>query len=119
MPLSGGALDPCPRGMQKRMVMADWEDIRTFLAVARAGTLAAAGRVLGVDYTTIGRRVRALEKELGLTLFERVRDRYVLTDPADGLREAAERMEDGALALERRALGADPTGSRALPTPAT
>jgi len=96
------------------MVMADWEGIRTFLAVARAGTLAAAGRVLGVDYTTIGRRVRALEKELGLTLFERVRDRYVLTDAAEGLREAAERMEDGALTLERRALGADRTVSGVL-----
>jgi len=94
--------------------MADWDEIRTFLAVARAGTLAAAGRVLGVDYTTVGRRVRALEQELGLTLFERVRDRYVLTEPAEGLREAAERMEDSALALERRALGADRTVSGAL-----
>jgi DNA-binding transcriptional LysR family regulator len=94
--------------------MADWEDIRTFLAVARAGTLAAAGRVLGVDYTTVGRRLRALEGELGLALFERVRDRYVLSGPAEGLREAAERMEDGALALERRALGADRTVSGLL-----
>ena len=94
--------------------MADWEEIRTFLAVARAGTLAAAGRVLGVDYTTVGRRVRALEQELGLTLFERVRDRYVLTESAEGLREAAERMEDGALSLERRALGADRTVSGVL-----
>lgn len=89
--------------------MADWEDIRTFLAVTRAGTLAAAGRVLGVDYTTVGRRIRALERELGITLFEHVRDRYVLTEAAEGLREAAERMEEGALALERRALGADRT----------
>ena len=94
--------------------MADWEEIRTFLAVARAGTLAASGRALGVDYTTVGRRVRALEKELGLTLFERVRDRYVLTEAAEGLREAAERMEDGALSLERRALGADRTLSGVL-----
>jgi DNA-binding transcriptional LysR family regulator len=94
--------------------VADWDDIRTFLTVARAGTLAAAGRVLGVDYTTVGRRVRALEEELGLALFERVRDRYVLTESAEALREAAERMEDGALALERRALGADRTLSGAI-----
>ncbi|HZJ56085.1 MAG TPA: LysR family transcriptional regulator [Myxococcaceae bacterium] len=94
--------------------MADWEDIRTFLAVMRAGTLAAAGRRLGVDYTTVGRRVRALEEELGLTLFERVRDRYVLTEAAEGLREAAERMEEAALTLERRALGADRTVSGLL-----
>jgi DNA-binding transcriptional LysR family regulator len=94
--------------------VADWEDIRTFLAVARAGTLAAAGRLLDVDYTTVGRRVRALEQQLGLTLFERVRDRYVLSEAAEGLRESAERMEDGALALERRALGSDRTVSGVL-----
>ena len=81
--------------------MADWEDIRTFLAVTRAGTLAAAGRVLGVDYTTVGRRIRALERELGIALFEHARDRYVLTEAAEGLREAAERMEEGALAKVR------------------
>src|SRR5215472_977858 len=112
------ALGRCPGFLRtyhaKTHVMADWQDIRTFLAVARAGTLAAAGRVLNVDYTTVGRRVRALEQELGLTLFERVRDRYVLTDAAEGLREAAERMEDGALALERRALGSDRTVSGVL-----
>jgi DNA-binding transcriptional LysR family regulator len=100
--------------MQKRTPMTDWEEIRTFLAVMRSGTLASAGRVLGVDYTTVGRRVRALEAELGLTLFERVRDRYVLTEAAEGLREAAERMEEGALALERLALGADRTVSGLL-----
>ena len=90
--------------------MADWEDIRTFLAVYPwPGTLAAAGRVLGVDYTTVGRRVRALERELGITLFEHVRDRYVLTEAAEGLREAAERMEE-----ERSRWNAERSADRTL-----
>jgi len=89
--------------------VAGWDDIRIFLAVARAGTLAAAGRTLGVNYTTVGRRVRVLERDLGISLFERLRERFVLTEAAERLRESAERMEDGALALERRALGADRT----------
>ncbi len=102
-------LEFCLRPMQERMAMERWDDVRTFLAVARAGTLAAAARTIGVDYTTVGRRIRALERDLGIALFERLQDRFVLTEAAERLREAAERMEDGALALERRALGADRT----------
>jgi len=100
--------------MQKCMAVPSWDDIRVFLAVARAGTLAAAARTLEVDYTTVGRRVRALEGDLGITLFERLRDRFVLTEAAERLRESAERMEEEALALERRALGADRTVSGVL-----
>ncbi len=100
--------------MQKCMAMPSWDDIRVFLAVARAGTLAAAARTLDVDYTTVGRRVRALEGDLGISLFERLRDRFVLTEAAERLRESAERMEEEALALERRALGADRTVSGVL-----
>lgn len=49
----------------------DWDDLRHLLAVARAGTLAAAARRLGVDQTTVARRLAALEKALGVRLFER------------------------------------------------
>lgn len=88
------SLDLCLPGMQNCMVLPSWDDIRVFLAVARAGTLAAAARTLDVDYTTVGRRVRALEGDLGITLFERLRDRFVLTEAAERLRESAERMEE-------------------------
>src|SRR5215470_11105840 len=49
----------------------NWDDLRHLLAVARAGTLAAAARRLGVDQTTVARRLAALEKALGVQLFER------------------------------------------------
>src|SRR5690242_3613016 len=49
----------------------DWDDLRHLLAVARAGTLSAAARRLGVDQTTVARRLAALEKALGVQLFER------------------------------------------------
>jgi DNA-binding transcriptional LysR family regulator len=48
-----------------------WDDLRYLLAIARAGTLAAAARRLGVDQTTVARRLGSLEAVLGTRLFER------------------------------------------------
>jgi DNA-binding transcriptional LysR family regulator len=50
----------------------DWDDLRYLLAVARGGTLAAAARRLGVNQTTVSRRLAAAEASLGLRLFDRI-----------------------------------------------
>jgi molybdate transport repressor ModE-like protein len=94
--------------------MRNWDDVRVFLEVTRSGTLAGAARTLGVDYTTVGRRIQAMERALGATLFERTADRFVLTEAGEGILAAGEQMEQAALALERRALGADRTLSGVL-----
>ncbi|MFY0537428.1 helix-turn-helix domain-containing protein [Nannocystis pusilla] len=49
--------------------MLDWDDLRFFLAVARAGSFSAAARGLGVTQPTVGRRIAALERSLGARLF--------------------------------------------------
>ena len=54
----------------------NWDDLRYVLAVARQRTLAAAGRELGVDATTVGRRLLAIEGQLGARLFERTGDGF-------------------------------------------
>ena len=59
-----------------------WDDLRYVLAVARTGSLAGAARSLGVNHTTVLRRVDAFEKTLGLRLFERLPAGYILQDPA-------------------------------------
>jgi DNA-binding transcriptional LysR family regulator len=87
--------------------MADWSDLRYFLELSRSGTLAAAARKLRVDYTTVGRRLAALERDLGAKLFERTPDGLVLTEAGEGIRAAAQGMEEAALLVEQRALGAD------------
>src|SRR5438045_3830054 len=87
--------------------MPGWDDVRFFLEVSRARTLAGAARKLGVDYTTVGRRIGSLERELGAKLFERTPDGLVPTEAAEALRPSAERMEAAGLDLELRALGAD------------
>ena len=51
--------------------MLEWDDLRIFIAAARAGSLAAAGRKLGVDTATVGRRVARLETKLKCTLLVR------------------------------------------------
>ncbi|HEY4244482.1 MAG TPA: LysR family transcriptional regulator [Kofleriaceae bacterium] len=73
-----------------------WDDIRCFLTIARAGSLAAAARTLAIDQTTAGRRLAALEDAIGQRLFERT-PRGLAPTPA-GLRTlaAAEAMADAA-----------------------
>ena len=87
--------------------MLDWDDLRYFLAIARAGTLARAGAMLAINATTVGRRLSALEERVNARLFDRTPDGYALTDAGRDLRKRAERMEEEALALEREVLGAD------------
>ncbi|TMA18052.1 MAG: LysR family transcriptional regulator [Deltaproteobacteria bacterium] len=89
------------------MAMADWSDLRYFLELSRSGTLAAAARKLRVDYTTVGRRLAALEEDLGAKLFERTPEGLILTEAGESIRAAAEEMEEAALLIEQRALGAD------------
>ena len=47
----------------------DWDNLRFFLELARAGTLVGAARRLGVDHTTVARRIQGLEKQVDAALF--------------------------------------------------
>jgi DNA-binding transcriptional LysR family regulator len=85
----------------------DWNDLRYFLACARAGSLAAAGRSLKVDQTTVGRRLGALEEALGARLFDRTPEGFTLTATGQRLLETAQTIEQATIDLERRATGAD------------
>lgn len=85
----------------------EWSDVRVFLAIARTGTLGAAARSLGQSQPTMGRRLRALEQSVGQTLFQRTADGFVLTDEGSGVLLHAERIEEEALAFQRRLAGQD------------
>jgi molybdate transport repressor ModE-like protein len=54
----------------------NWDDMRFFLALSREGSISAAGRSLGVNHTTVARRIAALEEVLGTRLFDRLPDGY-------------------------------------------
>lgn len=68
-------------------------DLQTVLALARAGTLAAAGELLGVDASTVFRSLQRIERGLGQRVFERSRTGYLPTDLAQSLAEHAEQLE--------------------------
>ncbi len=85
----------------------DWDDLRYFLAVARLGTVRAAGDQLAVAHTTVARRVEALEERLATRLFDHHRDGYVLTEAGRRLMPAAEAVESGVHALTRELAGRD------------
>ena len=81
----------------------DWNDLRSFLAVARTGSTLSAARDLRVSQTTAARRVAALEQALGLTLFERRQAGYALTPAGEALVEQARAVEAAAGAFEEAA----------------
>lgn len=87
----------------------DWDDARVFLAVARHGSLRAAGRALGLSQPTIGRRLAAFEAAFGgPALFDRLPDGLRLNPTGAALLPAAEQLESAALSLERRRAAASP-----------
>lgn len=87
--------------------MDDWDALRIVLAVFRHGSLAAAARVLKLDETTVGRRLRALEAALGTRLFDRTAHGLKSTETAEPVRLAAETAEAAMLGVRREVLGSD------------
>lgn len=81
----------------------DWDNLRFFLELARSGKLVSAARRLGVDHTTVARRIQALEKEIGTQLFSRQTAGYTITEAGRRLLTHAESMESACLAVEREA----------------
>jgi DNA-binding transcriptional LysR family regulator len=86
---------------QRRSIATNWDDVRYVLAVAKAGSLAKTAKALGVDRTTVGRRVEALEEALGVRLFTRTSSGYVPTADAERLLPVMRSVEDAVIALER------------------
>lgn len=71
----------------------DWDDMRIFLAVARAESLSEAGRRMGVDASTVGRRIQRLERGLGVKLFVKTPQGYALASEGERLLPHAEQAE--------------------------
>jgi DNA-binding transcriptional LysR family regulator len=85
----------------------EWDDLKHFLAVARAGSLRDAARALKSSAATVGRRIAALEARLGARLFDRQQTGYRLTESGEAIRLKAEQVEEAVLSVEREAIGRD------------
>ena len=84
----------------------NWDDLRLFLAVARNGSISGAAKQLGIQHSTVSRRIRKLEEKLGARLLERKKSGYELTPAGENVKQSASKMEcevlgvDGALSGE-------------------
>ena len=87
----------------------DWDGVRVFLAIAREGSMRAAGRALGLSQPTIARRLTAFEAGFGgQPLFDRLPEGVRLNAAGEQLLGAAEDAERAMLTLERRRAAASP-----------
>ena len=85
----------------------DWDDLRTFLMIARHHTLSGAARALGVQQPTMGRRLEALEQRAGTKLLQKTPAGYVLTEAGEAVLGNVERIEAETVAVERQIAGKD------------
>lgn len=85
----------------------DWDDIRIFLAAARAGSVRQAAADFKANASTISRRLGTLERRIGSRLFLRRPDGLELTDAGREMLESAVNMEGAFQQLDRRVSGRD------------
>jgi DNA-binding transcriptional LysR family regulator len=85
----------------------NWDDVRIFLAVARAGQILGAARRLELNHATVSRRVAALEDSLGAKLFRRLTTGSELTPAGERFLAVAERMEADMIAARAELAGGD------------
>lgn len=87
--------------------MMNWDDLRLFLAIARTGSISGAARHLGVQHSTVSRRIRQFEDKLGTRLIDRKNGHYELTSAGEHLKEASQRIESEVLAVDGNLVGKD------------
>ncbi len=85
----------------------DWDDLRVFLTVCQTGSLNSAGQALGMNHTTVGRRIAALEEQLDTRLFDKSRGGYSMTQAAEEILRRATAMDEHARAILRENVGRD------------
>ncbi|USD64290.1 LysR family transcriptional regulator [Vibrio sp. SCSIO 43136] len=91
----------------------NWDDLKFFLAVVRTGTLRGGAESIGVNHTTLTRRISVMEVQVGSRLFDRSKQGLVLTQIGEELLPFAERVEDEMIAASRMIIGrdSDPVGT--------
>jgi DNA-binding transcriptional LysR family regulator len=98
--------------------MLSWDDFRYVKAIADTRSLAGAAELLGVNHSTVFRRLGQIEQQLGSRLFERGRAGYAPTTCGEQMVELAERMGDDIVSFERTVTGQDlrPSGELRITT---
>ena len=85
----------------------NWNDLRVFLALARAGSVRSAALRLSISHSTVVRRIEALEASLQVRLFERLSTGYILTSTGEAMLKQAEQVENEIHGIELNIFGRD------------
>jgi DNA-binding transcriptional LysR family regulator len=104
--------------MPESLKRLDWDDFRVVKAVADAGALPAAAAQIGVNHSTVFRRLHQIEEAFGVTLFERHRSGYALTPAGEEMVKLARNLDDNITAFTRRLAGREiqPAGELRIAT---
>lgn len=97
----------------------DWNGLKSFMAIAETGSLSAAADRLSVNHSTMFRRLKAFEKDIGGRLFERINQRYRLTPLGEGLLEHCQTIAETVDRIDREIVGKDvqPKGPVSITAP--
>lgn len=85
----------------------NWDDMKYFLAVCRAGSIRSAAKTLGVNHATVSRRINQFETSLNMRLFERNPKGYSRTKAGEQIYQDASYLEERLNTVERRAMAND------------
>ena len=85
----------------------NWDDMKLFLAVARSGSISGGAKQLGVQHSTVSRRLHSMEETLGTRLVERKKSGYVLTLAGEQIKQSAIHIENEMLVVNETILGKD------------
>lgn len=85
----------------------NWDDLNILLAISRAGNLVGAAKRLGINHSTVFRRINNIEKSLGVRLFNRLSSGYIPTEAGSAALISAERIDEEVSALSLQLAGKD------------
>src|SRR5688500_2149811 len=88
--------------------MFNWDDLRSFIEVTRTKSLSGAAGKLGVNHTTVARRIQSLEESLAVQLFDKTPTGYVLTEAGSQLLNLAEQIETTAISAQELVAAQNP-----------
>ncbi len=95
------------KNAQQGILLMNWDDLRIFLAVGRKGSITGGAQLLGVQHSTVSRRMKHLEEKLGARLLERKPSGYELTVAGENLMQTAIDIETQVLGVDTTLLGKD------------
>lgn len=97
----------------------NWDSLKVFLAIAETGSLSGAAKALGVNHSTVFRKLQALEADIGVRLLEKIENKYVLTRAGEEVLDEGQKISESFDAIDRRIMGADfqPRGTVKITAP--